>query len=76
MPKMKNKVMRITVSVPTEHHEQLENLADKTEGVRFVVEGSGGSNIHLIQPSSDPQALRRLGTDPNTNVNAKASCNP
>ena len=38
MPKIKNEIIRITVSDPTEHHEQLESLADKNKvSVAWVV---------------------------------------
>lgn len=38
MPKTKNEIIRITVSVPTEHHEQLERLAEQSKvSVAWVV---------------------------------------
>jgi metal-responsive CopG/Arc/MetJ family transcriptional regulator len=38
MPKTKNEIIRITVSVPTEHHEQLEGLAEQNKvSVAWVV---------------------------------------
>ena len=46
------------------------------EGVRFVVEGGGGSGIHLIQPSFAPQVLRQPVIDPNAIVNTKAAYSP
>ena len=38
MPKTKNDVIRITVSVPTEHHQEMENIAFKNKvSVAWVV---------------------------------------
>lgn len=38
MPKTKNEIIRITVSIPTQHHEQIARLAEQSKvSIAWVV---------------------------------------